>query len=572
MTFRTSTLIIFALFLGVGLQAQTTGTNPQNSLLPEINPQDIEIRSEFKARFPGLRRQPILGFNPEPRVFRIDPNRIPFMETRDEAVVNIAIVQLDKPLSPKKSILNIPKRTSAYVKAGVGNYITPEVEGYFSHQLNTKSMVFGDVDFRSSDGHLDDELSSFRYFDGNLAFSTKLDGKRRLNAGISFLNDFNRLFNLENNPQNLIGETAKKEYLGFGGNISIQSITNSLEGWEVHSSFNVFAVDVLAGSSTSNGEVNEQVFTSNFVKQWAGKNLYETYKVKATLNAGSYQYTGISSQPWILTKAGIEYGKLIDFNTHIQINASVAYVSEGVSNKLYFAPFVELSYNLKNAVVIKGKAFGTPELSSVLEHHQKNRFLNFSTELQHSYKSGIYGEIAFQAFEGNRVFTGLSYDLIKNYAFYERRQETWAGTDFLGFYDFNFAKAHILELFGGITQQLVPDKFWFDARFYARRPKLSGAGDIPFEERLGVIGAFSYKPIPQMKVSGWAEYIGKRNDPAYAEDFSAFALINGEVEYQISNRFGVYVKVLNILGQNYEQWQGYQERPFQAFGGLTVTF
>ena len=48
--------------------------NTQNTLLPEINPQDIEIRSEFKANFPGLRRQPILGFNPTPRVFQIDPN------------------------------------------------------------------------------------------------------------------------------------------------------------------------------------------------------------------------------------------------------------------------------------------------------------------------------------------------------------------------------------------------------------------------------------------------------------------------------------------------------------------
>ena len=28
-----------------------------NSLLPEIDPQDIEIRSQFKARFPGLRRE-----------------------------------------------------------------------------------------------------------------------------------------------------------------------------------------------------------------------------------------------------------------------------------------------------------------------------------------------------------------------------------------------------------------------------------------------------------------------------------------------------------------------------------
>ncbi len=36
----------------------------ESSMLPEIDPQDIEIRSQFEARFPGLRRQPILGFDP----------------------------------------------------------------------------------------------------------------------------------------------------------------------------------------------------------------------------------------------------------------------------------------------------------------------------------------------------------------------------------------------------------------------------------------------------------------------------------------------------------------------------
>ena len=53
---------LFFLISGVDAFAQTGST--QNSLLPEIDPQDIEIRSEFRARFPGIRRQPILGFNP----------------------------------------------------------------------------------------------------------------------------------------------------------------------------------------------------------------------------------------------------------------------------------------------------------------------------------------------------------------------------------------------------------------------------------------------------------------------------------------------------------------------------
>jgi outer membrane cobalamin receptor len=49
-------------------------------------------------------------------------------------------------------------------------------------------------------------------------------------------------------------------------------------------------------------------------------------------------------------------------------------------------------------------------------------------------------------------------------------------------------------------------------------------------------------------------------------------LLNAGAEYQINETFGVYAKLLNILGQDYEIWNGYTERPFQMFGGLTVKF
>lgn len=574
MTLRHTTLILFALFLGVEIQAQTTGGNPQNSLLPEINPQDIEIRSEFRARFPGLRRQPILGFNPKPRVFRIDPNRMPFMESRDEAVANIAITQLDRPEPPQRSILRTPSRTTGLVKAGIGNFITPELEGYFYHGFNKKSALSGNVNYRSTDGHLDNQESSFRYFDGDVQYDTKVNDKLNVAVGAGFLSDFNRMFNLANTQQALIGnETAKKEYLGFGGDVTITQTDNALEGWEFTLNGNAFEVDLLAGNSNLNGELKEQKAGASFSKYWAGSRLYETFHVKASTAFGNYLFSSSGgSQQWIDSRASVEYRKLLDFSTHITANAGLAYVSDGFSNKIYFTPEVKVRYNLKDAIVITARAFGAPDMKSALEHHQTNRFLNHQTALKQSYTSGVYGEIAFQGLEGNRIFGGISYELTKDYAYYQRTSQNTGVTQTFGFYEVNFGKATVFELFGGITQQLVPEKFWFDARFYARRPKLANAGDIPFEERLGVNGSFSYKPISKLKVTSWAEYIDKREAPSATEDLKAFVLLNAGAEYQINNRFGVYAKVLNILGQKYEIWEGYQERPLQAFGGITFKF
>ena len=65
MIVRLNSLLFTIFFITMHAWAQS-GSNAQNTLLPEINPQDIEIRSEFRAKFSGLRRQPILGFDPKP--------------------------------------------------------------------------------------------------------------------------------------------------------------------------------------------------------------------------------------------------------------------------------------------------------------------------------------------------------------------------------------------------------------------------------------------------------------------------------------------------------------------------
>jgi outer membrane cobalamin receptor len=141
-----------------------------------------------------------------------------------------------------------------------------------------------------------------------------------------------------------------------------------------------------------------------------------------------------------------------------------------------------------------------------------------------------------------------------------------------GFYDVNYTDANIFELYAGASQQLVPEKFWFDGKVYFRSPKLNGGGTIPYEEKLGIEGAISYKVVKALTINSWAEYIGARRAPSANSDLSAFVLLNAGAEYQFNDTFGVYAKLLNILGQQYEVWNGYQERPFQIFGGLTIKF
>jgi len=550
--------------------AQAGGSNPQNSLLPEINPQDIEIRSEFRARFPGLRRQPILGFNPKPRVFQIDPNRMPFMETRDQAVANIAITQLDRPEPPARSIIQAPPRRNILLRAGFGSFTTPEASAYFFEGLNEKSALSGNIDFSASDGHLDNQLSGFRFLDGDVRFTSKINRELQTEVNLGFVNDFNRLYNLAPIYQDVIGSTARKEYSGLNGRVSVQQIKNALEGITGEIGFQLYNSEIDAGGTDLTGKSNEQFISAGLTKYWPGKRVYETFSISGNVTAGTYENSVSGSENMILAGVDGEYKKLIDFNLHVSAKAGAAYVSDGISNRVYLAPEALVTYNLKDALILKGGIFGTPDINSLQDHYQTNRFLNTETVLRHSYQSGGFAEVAFQLIEGNRLYSGFKYSITKNYGYYDREIETRIGVDYPLFYELKYERATDFEFYGGITQQLKPEQFWFDFRFYGRRPKLDSGGDIPFEERLGVNSSISFKPTKALLLRGWLDFVGSRQSPSTNEELDAFTVASFSADYEITPRFGVYAKVLNILGQKYELWDGYEERPFQVFGGLIL--
>ena len=571
MALRLSSLLFALLLFSMDAWAQS-GSNAQNTLLPEINPQDIEIRSEFRARFPGLRRQPILGFNPKPRVFQIDPNRVPFMESRDDAVASVAITQLDRPEPPLRTIMQAPLRRNVYARAGFGNFITPEFEGYFFQSISQKSTLSGNIDYSSSDGHLDNQLSGFRFLDGDIRFSSKINRQTTIKTNIGGVYDFNRLYNLASLYQDVIGSTANKSYSGFNAGTSINQIKNALEGFSADLQFYSYNAELSAGATDLGGSSNEIYASGLVTKYWPGNRLYETISVSADFKVGSYENSLNSSENLIQIGLNGEYKRLFNYNLHITANAGLSYVSDGMSKRVFFVPKALVTYNLKDALILKVGLSGSPGIKSLQDHYQKNRFLNNETVLRHNYESKAFAEAAFQLIEGNRLYGGINYSITKNYAYFDRKVETRIGQQYQLFYELNYDKATEFELYGGVTQQINPQEFWFDVRFYARRPKLDNGDNIPYEERIGVNTSVNYKLIDGLLLSSWIDFVGSREAPSVNEELEAYTLVNVQADYEITPKFGVYAKVLNILGQKYELWDGYEERPFQIFGGLILKF
>lgn len=571
MIVRLNSLLLTILFISMHAWAQN-GSNAQNTLLPEINPQDIEIRSEFRAKFPGLKRQPILGFNPKPRVFQIDPNRIPFMESRDDAVASVAITKLDRPAPPKKFILQSPLRKHIYTRAGFGSYITPEIEGYFFQDLSRKSTISGNLDYISSDDHLNNQSTSFRFIGGDVQFNTKINRHTLFKTNLGGIFDSNHLFDLAPFYQDNIGSTAEKFYMGYNGGFSINRMKNAYQGALFNVQFNSYSSDLRAGDSNLGGTSNEWYVNGLVRKYWPGNVLNESYSISSSFKIGNYKNTIDNSENIIQTGVSSEYKRLINFNIHITAKAGLTYLSDGISNKVYFVTNLLVTYATNKTLMLKGGFSGTPRIQSLQEHYQRNRFLNNETVLQQSYQSKVFTEASLKFMKGSQFYSGISFSTTKNNAFYSRKIESPLTKSYQLFYELNYDKTNELEIYGGYTQYVNSEKLRVDVKLYARQPKLDNGNNIPFEEKFGIQANITYKPLSNVLFSGWFDFVGSKEIPTLNEKLNAFTLANLQFDYEITSHFGIYAKALNIMGQKYEFWHGYQERPFQIFGGLILKF
>ena len=218
------------------LLAQQTQSEQDQSLLPEINPQDIEIRSQFQARFPGLRRQPILGFNPRPRVFQIDPNRMPFIEDEETVAANLPIGELSRPDPPEYDLLEYSIPKNGFIRAGIGSYITPEVDAFATAELSESNWISTDLHFTSSDGHDESVNTSYRFANATLKSFNRLSDRTNLVLKAGAMSDFNHQLQLDSGFEEFLNTDTKISRLGFRGSADVEVASTSLTGTNVSAS------------------------------------------------------------------------------------------------------------------------------------------------------------------------------------------------------------------------------------------------------------------------------------------------------------------------------------------------
>ncbi|WP_138431201.1 hypothetical protein [Fodinibius saliphilus] len=562
-------VLLLTLIAATAVEAQDQQAE-EGSLLPEIDPQDIEIRSQFKARFPGLRRQPILGFDPTPRVYQVDPNRTPFMESAEQVVADMPVSSLSRPEAPGYVPLHYSSDINLFTRAGIGSYMSPEVDFWGVSRLTSKSYIGGDLDYSSSSGHLDIQESSFRFMNATGEYVTKFSSKDRLALQLGVENSFNHMPNV----QWLAGaDNGRKKYGGFQLDADFEHLNNSIAGWQLQANMQYYKIELTDAGSQYSGSSQEEVYNGTIAKRWTGAHVNETFTVKVNAKTGKYDNNSTNPQNWVTAQAGVVYDRLFNYSTKVHADASVYYVQDGFTDGIYIGPSVTIKHPFMEMLTVTIKAGAEPYLNTIQELHSANRFLAVNNNLRHSYEINGSFEAEFEYNEIGSVNFGFQYKNMSDHPIFIRQDggRTLAGgTSLYDFYRITYLDAYKIRAFIGASHQIVPEQLWVDARFYMQSPQLEGGDRIPYEEKLGFKSGIHFRPVDQLSIEVWGDYVGSRQTFQTDEKLSGYFMLGSRVDYQITDRFGAYVKLVNLLNQEYEVWQGYAERAFQAYGGITV--
>ncbi|MDZ7772663.1 MAG: hypothetical protein U5K31_07995 [Balneolaceae bacterium] len=577
---RLSYLLPLLMLAVLTVPAHAQQEQGQNTLLPEIDPQDIEIRSQFRARFPGLTRQPILGFDPNPRVFQIDPDRMPFMESRDDVVASLSVSELSRPAPPDYVPMSYSAPIGLFANAGFGSYTAPEAKLWGLYKPSDRSYVGMDLDLSTSlDDHLDQRPSTYRDFAANLEFGTKLDARTQLDVFGGMRSDFN--YSAGFPPSGSSTDYGQRSLTGFNLGAELRSMRNGVTGWDARADLKFNGMKVNEGGGIRQG--HEAVYEVGGRYQWAGSQPRETWQVKGDVRGGIYSdEIGDGTTGWITLYGAAVYDRLFNYTTRLTAEAGAYYVANSMESAVLPGPRLSLKYWISERLTLQVQGEAAPRLFSRGQLYDRNRFVQIEQELGHSYDMRGSAEISLAFFDEGRIYGGVSYRYGDNnpvFAYEGALSAAAAAGDPPADYRVYYDDLTVARIFGGVSHALVAETIWFHAEGYLQVPRLVDevsyhSGDrVPFMETWGLNGSISFRPINDIKVEGWADLMGGR--PANSQqtldaELDPVFLLGGRADVEISDHFGVYAKIVNLLSQNYSMWYRYPERPLQVFGGVTL--
>ncbi len=155
---------------------ETREAERDTTILPSIAPQEVELRGQLETRFPQLERQPLVGFNPPPRVPIISGDRTPLIGEYRQDTADLPGSPLRQPDIATRSF-DTGEPLTGSIEALSGRFFDRQsrvrVHGAVSDELRLTAAL----NYRGSEGHTPE---------GALTDATSASDDLNANAGLQW--------------------------------------------------------------------------------------------------------------------------------------------------------------------------------------------------------------------------------------------------------------------------------------------------------------------------------------------------------------------------------------------------
>lgn len=548
----------------------------QDPALPDIAPREVEIRGDLQIALPSLQRQPLIGFNPPPRVTDIPRSRVPFMEPYRQGSADLPTSALSNPLTAGLTGLTRALPLTGFAEGGLGRYGHRFAQARLEYRVVPQARLHARLNYEGTNGQdpfNDNALSdAYDFLEGGLGLSSRT-GSVEVGGDIGGFTNSYSMFGAEIGTTG-IGLLAGPNRDGQGGHF---------EGWVRTTATAAIDANVrfhFAGSSFETVAFDSalrQDPTFDFSEQRAtlhadlgfSLNTSKMYLTSVFSGAG-FDGNGIGSNDASLLHAG--GGVEFDLNpqTELKVGAhfltfsSINRVATGLDERRSFiTPFVRISHAFTPQMRFYFQNVPQAKANALTDLYRLHPYLVDSPDIQATIQT-INAQAGGHMYIGS-VKTGFHVGLMQapNYLYFDQATRTEAVGFDRGFSMARYDEARILEAGGDITFSLLQG-LHTQVRLLARQARLTDLDvDIPYVAPFTGAATLSYlfaqrRGLLQVTATFENErYI----DAANTTKIDAFFDLDIESSFNLTPNLGLLLRLENLTSGDLERFDHYPEPP-----------
>jgi hypothetical protein len=556
----------------------------RDTLLPDLAPRELEILGNLEITFPSLRRQPLSGFNPPPRIYEVPRGWRPWTEDYKQASADLPGSSLIQPASPPPTISVGQHPHRGELSLGIGRYLSREVHAQAAFDVGSNVVVYGDA--------FHDGLDKFKPFDDTLGTEAprqNYDGLAGLSyragattAGLEFSGFYRDLDLYGARGDTMPFASPQRTGQGLGGRVwvatgSASSLpvhlsaayrTNTFEttrtGIPTNASIDGSQVTVAGDAKLKRGPRALLLDGKLWINSQSGSGDLQQMP-DLTLDVATFQGGG-EFRINMGDRGMLRFGAEVHGYTLSQ-DASAAPPPSG-SSKLYVAPRISYLSSIGSGAEFYVKNTPIVNFRDQEGMFEANPFL-IDGAMSLPELSIVNVESGVVLYNGPfRVAARAGITTYENFMYYVSSSSPIFGN---GFFDVRYADADIL-FAGGDIGVTLPGRFSATLTGRWQSAKLDNDQDVPnypgFEGGMRASYAFAGDRA-LLQLDG--KFVGSRN-----VDYTGGAVLSGYVDtaflasYYFENGIGFFGRVQTMTANTFERWVGYPVADWVTLGGVRL--